>query len=137
VLISNNNRSYLRFNRTPIDNMLRFLTKHFHPKRIQEGYSLAISGTDKSVARINHDHERQFAYVQQSLRLWQAISNGQWAFSVSRLCRQSWQFTPGYSDNPGVKSRGRIILQGFERKMLATDMFRLWTLAEQDLLGSS
>ena len=90
--ISDNN-AYLRFNRDPVDRMLHYLTSNFDPKHPGDdrAFSLGIVvGADGS--RLSHTHERQFAYVSQSLTLWREVSN---------------------------------------------DMFKLWTLAETDLLHES
>jgi len=82
------NNAYLRYNRDPVDEMLKFLTDMFDPKTPEEGFSLGIS-TGMEGARLSHNHARQYAYVSQSLMLWREVAN---------------------------------------------DMFKLWYLAEQDLL---
>ena len=66
------------------------LQKYFTPD-VEAGMSLAISG-GKGGARLTHSHQRQYAYVLQSLSLWREIN---------------------------------------------TDMFKLWCLAESDLLSES
>ena len=58
---------------------------------MEAGMSLAISG-GRGGARLTHSHQRQYAYVLQSLSLWREIN---------------------------------------------TDMFKLWCLAESDLLSES
>ncbi|GMI32642.1 hypothetical protein TrCOL_g12184 [Triparma columacea] len=88
--ISDNN-SFLNSNRLPVDKMIKYLEKYFHPKQMEEGYSLSIvEGEDG--ARLNHSHEKQYYFALQSLTLWSYILD---------------------------------------------DMFRLWSLAEKDLLDSS
>eukprot|EP00048_Salpingoeca_helianthica_P016548 m.232915 g.232915 ORF g.232915 m.232915 type:complete len:585 (+) comp18912_c0_seq1:490-2244(+) len=82
------NHSFLRSNRQPIDDMLALLRKFFRPDSFEEGYSLAITSGVEG-ARLTHDHERHFRFVEQSLTLWSEITD---------------------------------------------DMFRLWWLAESDLL---
>ena len=82
------NNAYLRYNRDPVDEMLKFLTEMFDPKIAEDGFSLGIS-TGMNGARLSHNHSRQYAYVSQSLMLWREVAN---------------------------------------------DMFKLWYLAEQDLL---
>lgn len=82
------NHAYLRYNRDPVDKMIKLLRAHFKPGSYSEGYSLAITG-DEDGARLTHSHDRQYSYVLQSLTLWREITQ---------------------------------------------DMFRLWTLAEEDLL---
>ena len=58
---------------------------------MEDGLSLAIAG-GRGGARLTHSHQRQYAYVLQSLSLWREIN---------------------------------------------TDMFKLWCLAEADLLSES
>ena len=85
------NNSFLNSNRVPIDKVITFLTSHFSPTNIEEGYSLSIvSGQDG--ARLSHNHERQYYFALQSLTLWRDIVD---------------------------------------------DMFRLWAMAEEDLLSDS
>lgn len=81
------NHAFLRVNRDPCDNMIQYLKKYFHPTEPKP--SLAIR-SGKGGARLSHGHEKQYAYVLQSLTLWREILH---------------------------------------------DMFKLWGLAEQDLLS--
>lgn len=82
------NHSFLRSNRQPIDDMLTLLRRFFQPTSFDPGYNLAITSGEGG-ARLTHDHERHFRFVEQSLTLWREITD---------------------------------------------DMFRLWWLAESDLL---
>ncbi|CCL99217.1 uncharacterized protein FIBRA_01232 [Fibroporia radiculosa] len=84
------NCGYLRVNSGPCEKMIEYLERYFHPTEVlDEQSSLAIEdGTDG--ARLSHDHEKQYAYVIQSMTLWREILN---------------------------------------------DMFRLWTLVDEDLLS--
>jgi hypothetical protein len=85
------NNSFLNSNRVPIDKIIDYLTSHFSPTQVEDGYSLSIvSGEDG--ARLSHSHERQYFYALQSLTLWRDIID---------------------------------------------DMFRLWAMAEDDLLSES
>ena len=85
------NNSFLNSNRVPIDKIIDYLTTHFSPTHVKDGYSLSIvSGEDG--ARLSHSHERQYYYALQSLTLWRDIVD---------------------------------------------DMFRLWAMAEEDLLSES
>ncbi|KAF8525291.1 hypothetical protein JB92DRAFT_3244572 [Gautieria morchelliformis] len=69
------NNAFLRVNRDPCETMLSYLTTHFHPTRAPDAaHSLAIR-SGKGGARLSHDHEKQYAYVQQSLTLWREILN--------------------------------------------------------------
>ncbi|KAG8899076.1 hypothetical protein FRC00_001917, partial [Tulasnella sp. 408] len=81
------NHAFLRVNRDPCDKMIQYLKKYFHPTEPKP--SLAIR-SGKDGARLSHGHEKQYAYVLQSLTLWREILH---------------------------------------------DMFKLWGLAEQDLLS--
>ncbi|KAK9816451.1 hypothetical protein WJX72_000489 [[Myrmecia] bisecta] len=87
--ISDNN-SFLLFNRDPIDRAIDYLKAHFRPDRVEEGYSLAISGGCAG-ARLTHNHERQYHYVLQSLTLWREISHDMfklWYLAESDLLRE-------------------------------------------------
>ncbi|KAK7206123.1 hypothetical protein BZA70DRAFT_275735 [Myxozyma melibiosi] len=68
------NHSYLRANKNPVEKMLKYLQTHFHPDKIENEYNLAIS-YGKGGARLSHNHEKQFYYVNQSLTLWSIIMN--------------------------------------------------------------
>ena len=83
------NNAYLYQARDPVDRMLGFLSSIFAAAEPPtEELSLAIAFGEHG-ARLTHDHQRQYGYVQQSLTLWREVAN---------------------------------------------DMFRLWCLAEEDLL---
>ena len=56
----------------PVERMLQLLHEEFDPSSAEMGVSLAISA-GRQGARLTHSHEMQFAYVEQSLRLWGAI----------------------------------------------------------------
>jgi len=71
--------------------MIGFLREHFPQSAPSAETSLAISGGEGG-ARLTHSHQKQYAFVLQSLTLWREIAN---------------------------------------------DMFRLWYLAEEDLLRAS
>lgn len=88
--ISDNN-SFLLFNRDPVDRMIAYLQHYFQPDKVEDGFSLGISGGHNG-ARLSHNHQRQYNYALQSLTLWREISH---------------------------------------------DMFKLWCLAESDLLAES
>ncbi|KAI8979838.1 hypothetical protein BDF20DRAFT_819197 [Mycotypha africana] len=86
------NNAYLRANRDPCEKMIRYLEEFFNPKDEPEvEYSLSIASGNEG-HRLSHDHETQYIYVNQTLKLWREILN---------------------------------------------DMFKLWTLADQDILSPS
>lgn len=85
------NNSFLNSDRVPIDRIIEFLTTHFSPSQVKEGYSLDIS-EGQNGARLSHSHERQYYFALQSLSLWRDIVD---------------------------------------------DMFRLWQMAEEDLLSET
>jgi len=68
------NHSFLTSNRDPVDKMIMYLTRLFDPHNPEEGYDLSISG-GAGGARLSHSHEKQFAYVLQSLTLWREIAH--------------------------------------------------------------
>lgn len=84
------NSNYLNHNCEPIDYMINLLKEYFADQSDTE-WSLAIFG-DKDGSRLTHSHDRQYAYVLQSLTLWREILH---------------------------------------------DMYRLWYLAEKDLLDEA
>ncbi|KAJ1992438.1 hypothetical protein H4R33_001012 [Dimargaris cristalligena] len=69
------NHSYLRTNRDPCDRMLRYLAQYFNPQRTEAPeFSLSIA-SGRSGARLSHDHETQYYYVNQTLTLWREIAH--------------------------------------------------------------
>ena len=61
--------------------------RYFSPNEPEEGASLAISGGHGG-ARLTHSHERQYAYVLQSLSLWREINTDMfklWCLSEADL----------------------------------------------------
>ncbi|CAO3687017.1 unnamed protein product [Rhizopus microsporus] len=86
------NNAYLRANRDPCEKMIQYLEKLFDPKDDSNSeFSLSIASGSQG-HRLSHDHETQYIYVNQTLKLWREILN---------------------------------------------DMFKLWTLADQDILSPS
>lgn len=72
--------------------MIRYLEKYFSPTEEEDpDHSLSIA-SGKQGHRLSHDHETQYIYVNQTMKLWREILN---------------------------------------------DMFKLWTLADQDMLSSA
>ena len=89
------NNAYLRYNRDPVDEMLKFLTDMFDPKTPEEGFSLGIS-TGMEGARLSHNHGRQYAYVSQSLMLWREVANDMfklWYLAEHDLLRDNNRYT--------------------------------------------
>ncbi|CAG8535128.1 6296_t:CDS:10, partial [Dentiscutata erythropus] len=68
------NNSYLRANRDCCDRMLKNLINYFNPRRVEDGYSLAIRSGSNG-ARLTHNHEMQYCYANQTLSLWSEIQN--------------------------------------------------------------
>lgn len=70
------NHSYLAYNRDPILNMIALLKRHFDPAHgpVDPAHCLGISAGEDG-ARLTHSHERQYAYVLQSLSLWSELTN--------------------------------------------------------------
>jgi len=89
------NNAYLRFNRDPVDRVLGYLTQYFDPKRPESPeFSLGIS-VGMGGARLSHNHERQFTYVQQSMTLWREVSNDMfklWSTAESDLLREGGRY---------------------------------------------
>ena len=105
------NHAFLRTNRDPCERMIMYLKEHFHPSQQKETkFSLAIR-SGRNGARLSHDHAKQYAYVLQSLTLWREILHGSSPNVLSVSCANDC--------------------------MCFADMFRLWSLAEQDLLAEN
>ena len=110
------NHAFLRTNRDPCDRMIGYLQKYFHPTQVRDkksADSLAIR-SGRGGARLSHDHARQYVYVMQSLALWREILHGAPGIEIV--------FSVGlFTDLP----------------LFQSDMFHLWSLAEQDLLSET
>merc|ERR1712137_1200721 len=65
--------TYLRNNRMPCDRLIAYLKEHFDPSDPKSPeFALAIEeGVDG--ARLSHSHQRQYAFVLQSLTLWREV----------------------------------------------------------------
>lgn len=70
------NHSFLRANRDPCDQMIRYLKEHFNPTYAKDNKTSLSIRSGKGGARLSHDHQRQYAYVLQSLTLWREILHG-------------------------------------------------------------
>ncbi|CDS05429.1 hypothetical protein LRAMOSA07957 [Lichtheimia ramosa] len=69
------NNAYLRENRDPCEKMLAYLEEFFHPTEAEcEEFSLSIAAGAQG-HRLSHDHETQYTYVNQTLKLWREILN--------------------------------------------------------------
>lgn len=121
------NHAFLRVNRDPCEHMIGYLKQHFHPTHPKDNKSSLAIRSGKGGARLSHDHSRQvtlllhcsraaklnpiaacvqYSYVLQSLTLWKLILNG-----------------------------ATIVMSSAFETHASTDMFQLWSLAEQDLLS--
>ena len=69
------NESYLRFNRDPIDRMITLLTTWYHPHHPPDALSNLAINLGAGGARLSHSHERQYAFVLQSLTLWRCFAH--------------------------------------------------------------
>lgn len=67
-------RSNWQNSRDPCEKMIKYLEEYFHPTKIEEGYSLSIAAGTQG-HRLSHDHETQYIYVNQTLKLWREILN--------------------------------------------------------------
>lgn len=70
------NHAFLRTNRDPCDRMIAYLKQYFHSTNPQDSKSSLAIKTGKGGARLTHDHQKQYAYVLQSLTLWREILHG-------------------------------------------------------------
>ncbi|EJF62276.1 hypothetical protein DICSQDRAFT_58739 [Dichomitus squalens LYAD-421 SS1] len=67
------NHAFLRTNRDPCDRMIAYLKQYFHPNDPKDPKSSLAIKSGKGGARLTHDHQKQYAYVLQSLTLWREI----------------------------------------------------------------
>ncbi|KAI0080811.1 hypothetical protein K474DRAFT_1688960 [Panus rudis PR-1116 ss-1] len=67
------NHAFLRTNRDPCDKMISYLKQYFHPTSPKDNKSSLAIRSGKGGARLSHDHQKQYAYVLQSLTLWREI----------------------------------------------------------------
>lgn len=63
---------FLRFNRDPVNKMIKYLEKYFSPDKPEGQWSLAIH-SGKGGARLDHSHSRQYNFAHQSLTLWREV----------------------------------------------------------------
>mmetsp|Transcript_24156 Transcript_24156/g.26823 ORF Transcript_24156/g.26823 Transcript_24156/m.26823 type:complete len:506 (+) Transcript_24156:94-1611(+) len=68
------NNCFLRANCESINKLIVLLKHYFDPQVPEEGYDLSIFAGSEG-ARLSHSHERQYAFVLQSLTLWRNIMN--------------------------------------------------------------
>lgn len=71
------NHAFLRTNRDPCERMIAYLKQYFHPTQPKDSKSSLAIKMGKGGARLTHDHQKQYAYVLQSLTLWREILHGQ------------------------------------------------------------
>lgn len=71
------NHAFLRTNRDPCDRMIAYLKQYFHPTSPKDSKSSLAIKIGKGGARLTHDHQKQYAYVLQSLTLWREILHGE------------------------------------------------------------
>lgn len=113
--------AFLEFNRGPVARALELLHLHFSPKAPAEAqFSLAIS-VGREGARLSHSHSTQFAYVDQSLRLWNEIMSDfykLWTLAEEDLLdgdsyrlRDTGQGLNRIKDGPRVSQAMRKVLQ--------------------------
>lgn len=60
--------------RDPCEKMIRYLEEFFHAQNIDDKYPLSIMAGAQG-HRLSHDHETQYIYVNQTLKLWREILN--------------------------------------------------------------
>ena len=110
------NSAFLVFNRDPVDQMIGYLTSNFPPDLPADSpRSLAIRSGYKG-ARLSHPHSQQYQYCLQTLTLWREIQVPE---------------HPEYSPFE-VEKYLVVTVVCFQN-----DMFKLWCLAEEDLLAAN
>jgi len=123
--------------------MVGHLRSCFRPDGAEPGASLAISG-GMAGARLTHSHERQYHYVLQSLTLWREISHEArcllpWGAAVRQACTLLARAGRAQAGcGAGVLLCWLRVLGlglGLRERARAAQMFKLWSLAEEDLLA--
>lgn len=74
--------AFLRFNQEPVERIIEYLQKYFHPSK-EGDYSLEIS-RGRGGSCLSHSHRTQYTFVLQSLLLWREIMGSMFAL---------WQMT--------------------------------------------
>ncbi|KAK9450300.1 uncharacterized protein V1518DRAFT_413492 [Limtongia smithiae] len=88
------NHSYLRSNKNPVEKMQKYLQQYFTPDKAEREFGLAIS-YGRAGARLSHNHEKQYYYVNQSLSLWSIIMNDMfmlWSLADNDLLSTSTRY---------------------------------------------
>jgi hypothetical protein len=57
----------------PVDRMIGYLTKYFHPSKPEGKYALDL--TWNSGAKLSHNHSTQYTFVWQTLTLWKELTS--------------------------------------------------------------
>jgi hypothetical protein len=108
------NNSFLNSNAEPIIKMLKYLTTFFAADKFEEKFSLEIVAGEKG-ARLTHNHEKQYMYVYQSLKLWQEIMENMFML---------WFFAEADLLNPQLLPEYKNTGQGFHRVQPAPEVAR-------------
>ncbi|KAI0722589.1 hypothetical protein C8Q76DRAFT_719284 [Earliella scabrosa] len=86
------NHAFLRTNRDPCDRMIAYLKQYFHATQPKDSKSSLAIKMGKGGARLTHDHQKQYAYVLQSLTLWREILHDMfhlWTLAESDLLNEN------------------------------------------------
>ncbi|KAJ6451499.1 hypothetical protein C8R47DRAFT_1170128 [Mycena vitilis] len=86
------NHAFLRTNRDPCERMISYLKEHFHPTEAKDPKASLAIRSGKNGARLSHDHDKQYAYVIQSLTLWREILHDMfhlWSLAESDLLSEN------------------------------------------------
>ncbi|KAH9927091.1 uncharacterized protein BXZ73DRAFT_49004 [Epithele typhae] len=86
------NHAFLRTNRDPCDRMIEYLKQYFYPTQAKDNKSSLAIKMGKGGARLTHDHQKQYAYVLQSLTLWREILHDMfhlWTLAESDLLNEN------------------------------------------------
>lgn len=116
--------------------MITYLRAWFRPEMAEcPEFSLGISVGNQG-ARLSHNHERQYNYVLQSLTLWREARTRD--AKNPRMHRPRFSSRPRFSQCPSRRGASCCVSPFTDIRpshvQVATDMFKLWCLAEEDLL---
>jgi len=86
------NSAFLRVNRDPCEQLIKWLKKYFQPTQATPGCNLSIR-YGRGGARLTHGHAEQYSYCLQSLTLWREILGGKFIVPLEMIREPYLWFT--------------------------------------------
>eukprot|EP01132_Coremiostelium_polycephalum_P007854 gene7854-9671_t len=127
------NHTFLRENRDSVKKLRAMLKKHFDPNSGGQ-FPLTISmGTDG--ARLNHNHKRQYHYVNQTLSLWKEILHDM--FQLWKYAEDDLLMGHGYRLSNTGQGLNRIQQAPRVAKLMNSILYRVQQDVGDNWIGSS